>query len=104
MVRPDPDWLINLGFSYLHTKVSGDSFFSNPRDFGGGRSDAVIIKDITNAANCAVAPGTAGNAAGSNAFVNFVNSEINAGSTEEHTSELRSLMSISYAVFCLKNK
>ncbi|SNS57347.1 TonB-dependent receptor [Sphingopyxis indica] len=79
MVRPDPDWLINLGFSYLHTKVSGDSFFSNPRDFGGGRSDAVIIKDITNAANCAVAPGTAGNAAGSNAFVNFVNSEINAG-------------------------
>src|SRR3546814_16645775 len=82
MVRPDPDWLINLGFSYLHTKVSGDSFFSNPRDFGGGRSDAVIIKDITNAANCAVAPGTAGNAAGSNAFVNFVNNEINARSEE----------------------
>jgi len=79
MVRPDPDWLINLGFSYLHTKVSSDKFTSNPRDFGGGRSDAVIIKDITNAANCAVAPGTAGNSAGSNAFVNFVNTAINAG-------------------------
>lgn len=78
IVHPDPDWLINLGFSYLHTKVSGDSFFSNPRDFGGGRADAVIIKDITNAANCAVAPGTAGNAAGSNGFVNAVNGGINA--------------------------
>lgn len=79
IVRPDPDWAINLGFSYLHTKVSADKFTSNPRDFGGGRSDAVIIKDITNAANCAVAPGTAGNAAGANAFVNFVNNAINSG-------------------------
>jgi outer membrane receptor protein involved in Fe transport len=79
MIRPDPDWVVNLGFSYLHTKVSSDKFTSDPRDFGGGRSDAVIIKDISNGANCAVAPGTAGNAAGSNAFVNFVNSQINSG-------------------------
>src|SRR3546814_8227591 len=28
----------------------------------------------------------------------------NAGRSEEHTSELQSLMSISYAVFCLQNK
>ena len=77
IVRPDPNLVINLGFSYLHTKVSQDKFTSNPRDFGGGRSDSVIIKDITNGANCAVAPGTAGNAAGSNAFVNFVNNTIN---------------------------
>lgn len=73
VVRPDPNVVVNLGFSYLHTKVTEDKLTSNPRDFGGGRSDAVIIKDITNAANCAVAPGTAGNSAGSNAFVNFVN-------------------------------
>lgn len=73
VVRPDPDWLINMGFSYLNTKVKGDQFFSNPRDPGGGRADAVIIKDITNGANCAVVPGTAGNAAGSNAFVNAIN-------------------------------
>ncbi|WP_422060281.1 TonB-dependent receptor [Sphingopyxis sp.] len=78
VVRPDPDWVINLGFSYLHTKVSEDKFTSNPRDFGGGRSDAVIIKDITNAANCAVAS-TSGNAAGVNAFVNGVQSVINGG-------------------------
>lgn len=73
ILRPDPDWLINLGFSYLKTKVAGDQLFSNPRDPGGGRADAVIIKDITNGANCAVVPGTAGNAAGANGFVGAVN-------------------------------
>src|SRR3546814_3600642 len=30
--------------------------------------------------------------------------EISAGRSEEHTSELQSLMRISYAVFCLKKK
>src|SRR3546814_7371864 len=30
--------------------------------------------------------------------------EIDAGRSEEHTSELQSLMRISYAVFCLKKK
>ena len=78
IVRPDPDVVVNLGFSYLHSKVSEDKFTSNPRDFGGGRSDAVIIKDITNAANCAIAS-TSGNAAGINAFVNGVQSVINGG-------------------------
>jgi iron complex outermembrane receptor protein len=78
LVRPDPDWVINLGFSYLKTKVTGDSFFSNPRDFGGGRADAVIIKDITNAANCAVAS-TSGSVAGVNAYVNQINALINGG-------------------------
>jgi outer membrane receptor protein involved in Fe transport len=73
VVRPDPDWLINLGFSYLKTKVVGDQLFSNPRDPGGGRADAVIIKDITNGSNCAVVPGTTGNAAGANAFVGAIN-------------------------------
>lgn len=73
VVRPDPDWLFNIGFSYLKTKVVGDQLFSNPRDPGGGRADAVIIKDIQNGSNCAVVPGTAGNAAGSNAFVNAIN-------------------------------
>ncbi len=73
IVRPDPDWVINMGFSYLNTEVKGDQLFSNPRDPGGGRADAVIIKDITNGANCAVVPGTAGNSAGTNAFVNAIN-------------------------------
>src|SRR3546814_3155640 len=36
VIRPDPNWLINLSFSYLNAKVAGDQFFSNPRDPGGG--------------------------------------------------------------------
>lgn len=79
IIRPSDEVTINMNASYLNTEVSSDKLLSNPRDFGGGRADAVIIKDITNAANCAVAPGTAGNAAGSNAFVNFVNNAINTG-------------------------
>src|SRR3546814_9194531 len=33
-----------------------------------------------------------------------LNALIDGGRSEEHTSELQSLMRISYAVFCLKNK
>jgi iron complex outermembrane recepter protein len=82
--RPTPELTINMNASYLHTKVSEDKLLSNPRDFGGGRADAVIIKDITNGANCAVAStsglaGTAGGATGVNGYVNQVNALINAG-------------------------
>lgn len=73
IIRPDRHLAINMGFSYLHTEVSSDKFLSNPRDPGGGRSDAVIIKDITNGSNCAVIPTTAGNAAGVNTYVGAVN-------------------------------
>jgi iron complex outermembrane recepter protein len=76
IIRPTRELAINMNFSYLHTKVSQDKFLSNPRDPGGGRSDAVIIKDITNGSNCAVVPTTAGNAAGANGFVNTINSVV----------------------------
>ena len=84
VIRPTPELSMNFGASYLHTEVSQDKFLANPRDFGGGRADAVIIKDITNGANCAVASntsnaGTAGGATGVNGYVNYVNSLINAG-------------------------
>ena len=76
--RPSRELTINIGASYLHTEVSQDKFLANPRDFGGGRADAVIIKDITNGANCAVGSNS-GNVAGVNAFVNGANALINAG-------------------------
>jgi iron complex outermembrane recepter protein len=79
IIAPSRSLQANLGFSYLHTKVSSDKFLSNPRDPSGGRADAVIIKDITNGANCAVAS-TSGSVAGVNGFVNQVNTLINAGS------------------------
>jgi iron complex outermembrane recepter protein len=72
IIAPSRSLQANLGFSYLHTKVSSDKFLSNPRDPSGGRSDAVIIKDITNGSNCAVAS-TSGSVAGVNAFVNTIN-------------------------------
>ncbi len=75
--HPTRELTINMNASYLNAKVSQDKFLANPRDFGGGRADSVIIKDITNGANCAVAPNTAGNAAGANGFVNAVNGLIN---------------------------
>ncbi|MGH6787473.1 MAG: TonB-dependent receptor [Novosphingobium sp.] len=73
IIRPSRDFQVNLGFSYLHAEVSQDKFLSNPRDPSGGRSDAVIIKDITNGSNCAVIPNVAGNAAATQGFVGAVN-------------------------------
>ena len=79
LFRPTPGLTINMNASYLHSKVTSTTNpLANPRDFGGGRSDAVIIKDITNGANCAVAS-TSGSKAGVNAFVGAINGAINAG-------------------------
>ncbi len=76
IVQPIRAFAVNVGFSYLKTRVSGDAFFANPRDPSGGRGDAVIIKDITTAANCAVVPTVAGNAAGVQAYVTAINGGI----------------------------
>nr|WP_157032825.1 TonB-dependent receptor [Sphingomonas changbaiensis] len=78
IIHPMRSVLANLGFSYLHTRVSADKFLVNPQDVSGGRADAVIIKDLTNASNCAVVSNS-GNPAVSNGFVNNVNAGINAG-------------------------
>ena len=80
IIRPVREMTVNIGASYLHTAVSQDKLLANPRDFAAGKSDAVIIKDITNGANCAVAANSAGNVAGVNNFVNTANALINAGS------------------------
>ena len=70
IISPDPAWLFNMNLSYLNAEVAGDQFFSNPRDPGGGDPNAVIIKDITNGANCAVT------GAGANAFVGAINASL----------------------------
>ncbi len=76
IIQPTRELAVNFGASYLHTKVSQDKFLSNPRDPSGGRSDTVIIKDITNGSNCAVVPRVAGNAAGANGYVAAVNAAL----------------------------
>ena len=76
ILQPIRALAVNFGFSYLHTEVAKDTFFTNPRDPSGGRSDAVIVKDITTAANCAVIPNVAGNVAGVNGYVAAVNAAL----------------------------
>ena len=76
IVQPIRALALNVGFSYLKTMVAGDTFFVNPRDPSGGRGDAVIVKDITTAANCAVVPTVAGNAAGAQGYVTAINGGI----------------------------
>lgn len=70
IIRPDRNWLINMNFSYLNAEVAGDQLFSDPRDPGGGDPNAVIIKDITNGAHCAVT------GAGARGFVGAVNTNL----------------------------
>ena len=74
IIRPTRELAINFGASYLHTKAgdTGDRLF-NPRDPSGGRSDTVIIKDISNGANCAAISNT-GSAAAAQGFVGTINS------------------------------
>lgn len=84
VIRPDPDWLINLTFSYLNAEVAGDQFFSNPRDPGGGDPDAVIIKDISNGSNCAVTGPVPGAA---DAFVAGVNGGLGLRAPEEFPAD-----------------
>jgi len=71
VVLPTEDMQLNFSASYLHSKIKSLQLI-DPRDVSGGRSDTVIIKDLTNASNCVVQPG-AGGATASNAFVNIVN-------------------------------
>jgi iron complex outermembrane receptor protein len=78
ILQPIRPLTVNLNVSYLHSAVAGDTFLINPADPSGGRSDAVIIKDITTAASCAVTPNVAGNAALANGYVAAVNAGINA--------------------------
>jgi iron complex outermembrane recepter protein len=73
IIRPDRHIAVNLNASYLHTKVTENKLYADLRDPSGGRGDAVIIKDITNASNCAVAPTVRGSGANANAFVGTIN-------------------------------
>jgi outer membrane receptor protein involved in Fe transport len=73
IVRPIRALTINMGASYLKTKVTGDLFVQNPRDPAAGRDDVVILKDLGAAFNCVVVPNTVGNGAGARQLVTLFN-------------------------------
>ena len=78
IIQPTRRLAINLNASYLKTEVSQDLFLANPRNPAGNRTDAVIIKDIQFANNCAVVNNGPGGQAATRAFVNAVNAGLNA--------------------------
>ena len=79
IIRPVRALSINLGASYLHTKVTEDLFVQNPRDPAAGRDDVVVLKDLQAAFNCVVVPNTAGNGAGARQLVSAFNGAIGLG-------------------------
>ncbi len=75
VISPIARFVVNMNASYLKTEITGNKALINPRLPSGGRSDTVIIKDITNASNCVVIP-NAGGAAAANAYVGAVNGAV----------------------------
>lgn len=75
IIAPTRDFVVNINASYLNSEVSDTKLLINPRDVSAGRSDTVIIKDISLASNCAVTS-TSGSAAGANAFVAAINGSL----------------------------
>jgi outer membrane receptor protein involved in Fe transport len=75
VIRPNRNFAVNMGASYLNTSVTSTQPFINQRDPSGGNPNTVIIKDITNGANCVVRA-NAGGAATAQAFVTGVNTAL----------------------------
>ena len=74
IMQPIPALQFTAALSYLHTSIN-DLSISDSRDPSGGRSDVVIIKDITNASNCAVIPTVVGGPR-ADGLVNAVNASV----------------------------
>src|SRR3546814_4356460 len=90
------------GDPYNNTEGGFDAIFENPI-FGGADTSYWIRQTIPFAGG-----GRAVAINGRNGILNSLRSSKEEGQSnfrsEEHTSELQSLMRISYAVFCLKKK
>src|SRR3546814_1004666 len=87
---------LNKGTVYSNASSKFSSTFA---DFKAGKADE---NELLTAAKNFQDASRALFGSGANFFADF--DSIKAMRSEEHTSELQSLMSISYAVFCLKKK
>src|SRR3546814_9688604 len=96
------DWSSDVCSSDLFN--AGEQFFGYLKDsfdllYGEGRAGQPKMLSV--GLHCRLV-GRPGRAAALARFLDYVMSH--DGRSEEHTSELQSLMRISYAVFCLKKK
>src|SRR3546814_3029567 len=93
-----PQKIIDLYDDYTHLTLDRRRFFDHLTRVAGGTAAAYALLPLLEnnyAAAALVAPDDARVATETVSF---------PGRSEEHTSELQSLMRISYAVFCLKKK
>src|SRR3546814_1021960 len=103
------DWMKRLGVKQLRTGLSwADSFRPNAVDWFDRQMEALGDFDVTvtfcfTPEHLGIAPHHSSAVHDPQAFADFCAWMIDRRS-EEHTSELQSLMRISYAVFCLKKK
>src|SRR3546814_6334049 len=86
------DFVVGKHVGKMMGALGGRMDAYGPALAGEGDLDAALVRNLYR-----------GNAPEPSALA-FVSSEVRALRSEEHTSELQSLMRISYAVFCLKKK
>src|SRR3546814_6022959 len=96
------DWSSDVCSSdLLYLDGSGESYSLNSTQLLGGR---LGFSDDETAASTSAVRASEGLADGNNWAVGGYRTDQILDRSEEHTSELQSLMRISYAVFCLKKK
>src|SRR3546814_3029136 len=91
-------------YTYGHTLSLHDALPISRHRKNGNPSSGLIRSDQSTSGRCGMSPATCPtDSAGS---IRVIGSSVSliARRSEEHTSELQSLMRISYAVFCLKKK
>src|SRR3546814_1040843 len=87
---------------HLDQQEHGDRQAERGVEVGGGHGAQVGVRGIVAGGDIAVGPGPRQEVHRDK--VDEVHQEHEHERSEEHTSELQSLMRISYAVFCLKKK
>ena len=84
LIRPGAGVVVNIGASYLNTKVTSTQLFINQRDPSGGNPNTVIIKDLGNGSNCVV---QASSAAVAQQYVTIVNSGLGLRGPQAYPSD-----------------
>src|SRR3546814_2688139 len=97
--RPSRAFRVDSNLGYLKTRLKEGSQSIDVMNRTQGDDDWVVVRPFLQVPSNCIAP---------RAYVERIRevdpAAVNYERSEEHTSELQSLMRISYAVFCLKKK